>query len=220
MASHEFRTPLSVVISSADLARLHAIKGNFEEHEKHIQRIKNSAKNLTELLNNSLTADKLEQGFILPESSHFNIKKTIEEVVADLNDLCMENQTIRCIHNGNEEIITDRKILKNILFNLVTNAIKYSQKEVIITTNSYLGKMEISVKDNGIGIPVKEQKHLFSRFFRASNVSHIQGIGIGLNIVHSYARVLGGSIDFISSKRKGSIFTLSIPNNATFENLS
>ena len=109
---------------------------------------------------------------------------------------------------------TDKGILKNILFNLVSNAIKYSpvDSEIQIQVTSNKNKLNVSIKDNGIGIPFEEQVYLFTRFFRAHNAENIQGTGLGLNIVKRYIEILKGTIHFESQENKGSTFFFSIPS--------
>ena len=116
-------------------------------------------------------------------------------------------------HTGNEIVAIDKRLLKNVLFNLISNAIKFSSEGQPIEVNTQVlnSSVKISVKDNGIGISKEDQKHLFERFFRGHNATHIQGTGLGLNIVARYADLMNGSIDFESKENKGTTFTLIIP---------
>jgi signal transduction histidine kinase len=105
--------------------------------------------------------------------------------------------------------------VKNILHNLVSNAIKYSDEDGLITVavESIGDDIMISVKDSGIGIPEADQKHLFERFFRANNAVNIQGTGLGLNLVRRYVEIVGGSINFKSKEGEGSTFIVFLPAN-------
>jgi signal transduction histidine kinase len=107
----------------------------------------------------------------------------------------------------------DPLLIKNILINLLSNALKYSKEgqSVYLKTQIYDNELYISVKDQGIGIPEEDRKHLFERFFRANNVEAIQGTGLGLNIVKKYVELMEGTIDFESTVDKGSIFKIFIP---------
>jgi signal transduction histidine kinase len=108
---------------------------------------------------------------------------------------------------------TDRRLIRNILFNLISNASKYSDsgKTIYLECNKKAKSIFITVRDEGIGIPENEVKHLFERFFRASNATNIQGTGLGLNIVNRYVDLLKGKIDFTSIEGKGTTFTVILP---------
>ena len=110
-------------------------------------------------------------------------------------------------------VVMDRKILRNILMNLVSNAIKYSPEKSIIAVrcNFEPEELQISVSVQGIGISEEDQKHLFERFFRANNVTGIQGTGLGLHIVARYLDLLGGRITLKSRTNEGTIFVIYIP---------
>ena len=110
-------------------------------------------------------------------------------------------------------IFTDPRILKNILFNLVSNALKYSPPKSVVKCDikRESGQLHLVVSDSGIGIPAQDQKHLFERFFRASNVEAIQGTGLGLNIVKQYVNLLDGEITFESKEGVGTTFYIQLP---------
>jgi len=217
MASHEFRTPLSTIMSSAALAGKYVKEEDQHKREKHINRIQSSVKNLTSILNDFLSIDKLEDGKIQITESDFSLFELIEEVVDEMKYFLKTDQKIT-IHNSisaNQIAVSDRNVIKNILINLLSNASKYSDKESIIalTVNSLNKDIKIDVIDEGIGIPKKEQENLFnSRFFRAGNVTNIEGTGLGLTIVKKYLSLINGNISFISEELKGSTFTINIPN--------
>jgi signal transduction histidine kinase len=126
-----------------------------------------------------------------------------------LKNLFKTGQTFEHKHEGNNEVILDCNLAKNILINLISNAIKYSPEgEPILVETSIQGDtVRISVTDQGMGIPDVEQKHLFDRFFRASNAANTtQGTGLGLYIVQRYAEMMGGSVGFKSKVEEGSTF--------------
>lgn len=114
---------------------------------------------------------------------------------------------------GNKLLETDPFLLKNILFNLISNAIKYSpeDKEIFLTVENDEKGLTLKVRDQGIGIPEEEQKNMFSRFFRASNVENIEGTGLGLTIVKRYANLMKGEISFVSKSGEGTEFTVFLP---------
>lgn len=219
MASHEFRTPLSTILSSISLVERYADAEQVEKRVKHIERIKSSIRNLTAILNDFLSLEKLEQGKTEVEKQPFNIKFFILEVIEETECMSKNGQCIRYIHNGADEVLLDRKILRNVMFNLLSNAIKYSSLDINIQSQVNEDAITLSVTDQGIGIPKEEQEHLFNRFFRAKNATNIQGTGLGLNIVKRYIELMGGTINFSSEQHKGTTFVVCLPN-ATHENFT
>lgn len=214
MASHEFRTPLATILSSLSLVTKYGEIGEKESQTKHINRIKSSISHLTEILNDMLSLSKLEEGKISASPEIFNIKEFISLAIQELQILTKPGQQIYFHHFGNQEVYLDNKILKNILFNLVSNAIKFSpeSKPIEVFTSVNASFIEIKVKDNGIGIPEEDQEQLFQRFFRGQNAANIQGTGLGLNIVARYVELMNGNITFESKPEKGTIFIIKIPN--------
>ncbi len=209
MASHEFRTPLTTILSSANLI------ARYEDDQvarmKHIARIKNSVQNLTSILNDFLSLEKLESGAQKIEIVEFDLLDLVYEVKDELQAMLKKEQDIQ-INDNKVSLVSDPHILKNILLNLVSNAIKYSHEDGKIQVNIHLNSgVDVSVIDNGIGIPLNDQKQLFERFHRAENATNIQGTGLGLNIVKKYIELLNGEITFESKEGQGSKFTISLP---------
>ena len=213
MASHEFRTPLATILSSLSLVTKYGEINEKEKQNKHIQRIKSSIGDLTSILNEFLSLSKLEEGKVENHPEEFNIQEFISDIVAELRQITKETQQIIYSHTGEESVSLDKKNLKNILFNLLSNAIKFSpdNEAVEVITDFSNSKINIQVKDKGVGIPEEDQKHLFERFFRASNVTHIQGTGLGLNIVAKYTELMNASIRVDSKENSGTTFTVTIP---------
>jgi PAS domain S-box-containing protein len=215
MASHEFRTPLTTVLSSANLMTKYAQNSDFEERqEKQIGRIKSSVRQLTNLLEDFLSIEKLEAGKIAISPSLFELQEWMNDLVEEMNLQVKNGQIIVCNQQGSDTVWTDKKLLKNILYNLISNAIKYSPEDqsIDITVQVNTTSIDIQVQDGGIGIPEEEQAQLFERFFRAKNVTNIQGTGLGLSIVKKYIELLKGQISFTSEYGKGSNFRITIPN--------
>lgn len=217
MASHEFRTPLSTVLSSADLAE--AYTGGAEHQEKrskHLQRIKAAVGTLTNILNDFLSLSKLEENKVQKQSVRFSIHDFCNEVEDEMLGLLKPGQRIIQVHQNCEvEVMLDKQILKNIIYNLVSNASKYSDvgKPIFCRIQIDNQVLHIEVEDQGIGIPEEDQSHMFQRFFRANNVENIQGTGLGLNIVKQYLALLGGDISFTSKPSQGTVFRINIPLN-------
>lgn len=213
MASHEFRTPLSTIMSSASLISKYKDESHNDKRQKHVNRIKSAVTNLTGILNDFLSLSKIEEGKVQVSNGDINIQDLCDLVVDEVKGLLKNNQRIEQDHESKIVIHSDKRILKNVLFNLISNAIKYSNPEGVITCKlrTHQNNLIIDIKDQGIGIPENEQKYMFERFFRASNVETIQGTGLGLNIVKRYVELLGGEISFKSKLGVGTTFTIIIP---------
>ncbi len=212
LASHEFRTPLSTILSSASLVKRYADMGNLEKQDFHLEKIRMGVNHLTGILNDFLNLTKLEEGMVENHPESFILTDFAAEITDEMSPLAKPNQHILWTdRTGGETVSLDRRILKNVLYNLISNALKYSDRDVQCRSSFTTGLLEIEVRDHGIGIPESEQKHLFDRFFRAKNAMHIQGTGLGLNIVRRYLDLLGGDISFTSHEGEGTIFTLRLP---------
>ncbi|GAB5399969.1 MAG: hypothetical protein Aureis2KO_15540 [Aureisphaera sp.] len=214
LVSHEFKTPLSGILTSATLIGKYTQEEQQDKREKHLMTIQNKVKYLNNIINDFLSIERLESGKVNYKLSRFPLSKVINEVVYDANSNLKEGQRIMYPDNiDGIELEFDEKILVLVLTNLVNNAIKYSPEntEIEIKTNAKGKELVISILDQGIGIPEKEQKFIFDRYFRAANALTDQGTGIGLNIVKSHLQNLGGSITFSSLEGKGSTFTVTIP---------
>jgi two-component system sensor kinase FixL len=214
IASHEFRTPLTSIQLSISLVEKYAESFNSPNIIKHVSKIKVAVGNLTGILNDFLSLEKLESGKQEPFYNEFNIVKFSEEITEEMQVMAKQNQNIIYQHTGTQSIIRlDQNLLKNCIVNLITNAIKYSGENTFIDFNTEINDREciIIVSDNGIGIPEADQTHLFEAFFRAHNTGTIPGTGLGLNIVSRYTSLMNGKIDFKSVVNQGTLFTISFP---------
>jgi PAS domain S-box-containing protein len=220
MASHEFRTPLSAILSSASLISKYTTTEDDEKRQKHINRIKSSVTNLTLILNDFLSVGKLEEGKIYANYSLFNLQTMHNECVAEIQILKKENQKIIDSYDGEtSQVYLDKQMIKNIYLNLLSNAIKFSDnnKTIILNTKIKNNLIEIYVKDEGIGVPKDEQPKLFERFYRGKNAFNIQGTGLGLNIISKYVELMNGTITFESELNKGTSFNIILPNKPNNE---
>lgn len=215
MASHEFRTPLATILSSLSLAKKYSEQNDKEKQTKHLDRIKNSVNNLTDMITDVLSISKMEEGKITASPEMISINDFAGEIIKELQSLSKEDQHLNYSHSGNTEIFFDKKILRHILFNLISNAIKFSpgKKPIDVKTENNNSILTLSVKDSGIGISEEDQKHLFERFFRGQNATNIQGTGLGLNIVAKYIEMLDGTIHCSSVLEKGTTFIIELPLN-------
>lgn len=214
LVSHEFKTPLSAILTSATLIGKYPLEKQEEKRKKHINSIMSEVQHLTGILNDFLSVERFEQGKELYNMTNFHLSKVVNEVIYSANMLLKDGQKIEYPLNIEEvRIYQDEKILALTLTNLLHNAIKYSPENTAITLEVVIEDHQItfSVKDQGVGIPAKDQKHIFDRYFRAENVLTTQGTGIGLNIVKTHLENLGGKISFESEENKGSVFTAVLP---------
>ncbi len=214
MASHEFRTPLSGILTSVSLIDRYKHEGDIAKRDKHILTIKKSVRNLTSILNDFLSLDKLEQGKVVSNSTQFDLSLLINELVEELKESNESKHQIEVQHiKSNLSVYQDKEMLRNVLINLLSNAIKYTPEQglILIRTSLQANSVEIEIQDNGIGIPEEDQKHLFDRFFRAHNATTIKGTGLGLNIVKRYLDLMGGNISFSSVEAKGTTFKITLP---------
>jgi PAS domain S-box-containing protein len=213
MASHEFRTPLSTVLSSASLLSRYTTTEDQEKRQRHIEKIKGSVKHLNDLLDDFLSLGKLDEGKVGAEFSNLNLYELLGDTIEEMKGLAKKNQNIEYEHCGAEVIESDGKLIKNILINLISNAIKFSDEGKTVYVNSVVKENVaiISVRDEGIGISREDQVHLFSSFFRGKNALNIQGTGLGLHIVKRYLDLLDGDVNLKSELGKGTIITFTIP---------
>ncbi len=200
LASHEFRTPLSVILSSAFIVSHYTKTEDNDKREKHIQRIISSVNLLKNILNDFLSISKIEEGKLQVRISDFDIKTNIKVVISELSSILKNKQKIVYRHFGDVNVSLDFGMLKQIIVNLLSNAIKFSPEDSTISINTKKTdhKLIILIKDKGFGISKEDQEHLFDRFFRASNVSFIQGTGLGLHIVNQYVNQMNGVLKFKS----------------------
>ena len=216
MASHEFRTPLSTILSSVSLIDKYPKTEQQENRKKHVTRIKSSVHNLIGILNDFLSLDKLEEGKTVLNTSKFELASFCASIVEEIQPLTKVGQKIILKQELKEtNIVTDQHLLRNILNNLLSNAIKYSpeNKEIFIRIKDDPNNFLIEIEDFGIGIPDKDKSHMFERFFRAKNAVNLQGTGLGLNIVKKYIELTGGKITFSSEENVGTIFKIIFPKN-------
>ena len=222
MASHEFKTPLSTILSSSFLLEKYNDLDAPEKRIKHIERIKNAVGDMKNILDDFLSLEKLDEGFIKANMSTMSATECANEIEAVVNEMQINlkpDQSINFYKEGHENVQVDKHLLKNICLNLLSNAIKFSHESASIKVSAYFNSdnFTLSVEDSGIGISDEDKQHLFERFFRAKNATNIQGTGLGLHIVSKYLELLNGSIEIKSELDKGSIFTIHIPSNTSYE---
>jgi len=215
LVSHEFKTPLTGILTSSMLLSKYTLTNQQDKRDKHIKTISDKVHYLNNILSDFLSVEKLETGKVKYKPVTFKLSKVLNEVVYNSNMLLKYGQKINYPENIDEySMHQDEKIVELALSNLVHNAIKYSPENttIDIDINQDDQNTIFKIKDNGMGIPEKEQENIFKRYFRAENALLIQGTGIGLNIVKSHIENLKGKIYFESKESEGSVFTIELPN--------
>lgn len=216
MVSHEFKTPLSGILTSAMLIEKYKGADQQEKRLKHLDSIKRKVQHLDTLLNDFLAVERLGSGRESYRFTEFWLNDLLSEVIGESEQLITEGQQlIPVLPEDKIQMFQDKVVLNLILTNVLNNAIKYSGAHGKIQIHAERlpeqGLLKIQVQDNGIGIPTDEQQYIFSRYFRATNAKNLKGTGIGLNMAKKHLQNLGGHIFFTSIEGKGSVFTIMIP---------
>ena len=212
--SHEFRTPLSIILSSSEMLGTYGYKWSEEKKKDLINRIIVAVKHMTTLLQDILFLNKDDAGKLEFKPEPRDLGKLIHEIMEEARSSDQREWIISLTESEGPQIIwVDEKLLHQILNNLLSNAMKYSptRQEIDIELRWRSYEVEIRVHDYGIGIPAKDQANLFDSFFRADNVGSIGGTGLGLTILKRAVDHHGGSIKVESIEGAGSTFIVSLP---------
>jgi len=216
MISHEYRTPLTVIMTSTYLLEKYFELGDFENFTKKMVNIQSAIQSMKVLLEDTLTLDKFESGKINIYNNNIDLIDifNLSKIESEIN--LKENQKI--VYNSSKQSITlvsDPTLVKHIFTNLISNAIKYSPSDSQITIDFQDNENYVMVNfiDEGIGIPVENIDNIFSPFYRADNVNSIQGTGLGLSIVKKFVELLKGEISFKNNEDKGTTFSLKLYKN-------
>jgi signal transduction histidine kinase len=221
IASHQLRTPLTVTKGNTEILLDESYGPLNKEQHDIIEQTHESNENMIDLVNQMLDITKIEQGEFSFSLSDVCVTDVLERVIKEMTPHAIE-KNIQIEYNPPNSVTPNIKAEETRLYqvfqNLIDNAIKYSQTAkkqsvILISIKSTKNKLRISIKDEGIGIPIKDQSHLFRRFYRASNaeMSFIDGTGLGLHVVQSIVRSFNGKIHFTSEENKGTIFTVELP---------
>ena len=213
MVSHEFKTPLSGILTSASLVEKYNQKNLNERISNHVGTIKNLVLQLNDILDDFLFLENSESGKYQFNSSRFMICDLIKKIVSDAKALMKPGQKFEIVSCEKPvPVVQDRKVVDIVLRNIIYNAIKYSPANSSIHIKIHINDtVHIEIRDEGIGIPEEAMSHIFDRFYRAKNVLHIQGTGIGLNIVRRHLHRMKGSIEISSKENEGTTVFLNLP---------
>ncbi len=214
MTSHEFRTPLTSILGSAELLKHYSHKWSEEKKLVHFERIHSNVEHLVELLNDVLLIGQVEAGKLEFNPKPLDVVQFCCSLVEELQLSARSEHKIvfTCQLKGFEACL-DEKLLRHILSNLLTNAIKYSPTGSTVNFELVCqnGLAIFQIQDSGIGIPEEDQEHLFESFHRAKNVGNIPGTGLGLAIVKKSVELHEGKITLNSKVGVGTTFTVTIP---------
>jgi signal transduction histidine kinase len=218
MVSHEFRTPLSIIDGHAQriLRRLDDMPK--DRLEKALKTVRLSVHRLVDLMESVLSAARLENGQIQINPKPCSLTDLIQEVSHSYLDLHPDRRINLDLGGLPEEILADDKLVRQVISNIISNAIKYSPDATQIWVGGSIdeqGRATVSVRDEGLGIPLAEQTKLFERFFRASTSTGIAGTGIGLHLASLLVQMHGGIIDFMSVEGEGTTFSIRLPVSGT-----
>ena len=218
MASHEFRTPLTAVLTSASLIEKYPTTEQQDKRMRHLERIRQSVNHLNDILEEFLSVGRIEEGKVLACPAPISLHTLLRDTVADVQGLLKPGQTINEEVHAPDTIWLDPSLLRKILVNLLSNALKYSGQNsaVRVRATCDAGQLTLTVQDHGVGISAEDQEHLFERFFRARNVTTVPGTGLGLYIIGRYLELMSGTIALQSSLDVGTTVTITIP----YENYS
>ncbi|HEY9669784.1 MAG TPA: ATP-binding protein [Coleofasciculaceae cyanobacterium] len=212
--SHEYRTPLTTILSSVEMLEQYDSRLTVDKKQRHFQRIKASIEYLTKLVSDMLLVDQAEAGNLELELAPLDIEKLVEEVVAEFQENAANPHPIHLECQGDcNSLLLDETFIQTIFRNLLSNAIKYSpnRSPIQLTLICEPSQVIFRISDSGIGIPTAETTQIFNPFFRGSNIGVIPGVGLGLMIVKEYVELQGGEIVVKSEVGKGTIFTVTLP---------
>ncbi len=216
MVSHEYRTPLTVILSSTYILEKCKINGESDMFSTQLSRIQDSVKLMTALLEDVLILGKSDTGNVSTRYTEFDLVDFMRKSIDNLKYVDMGKHNIKLNYQTNNIFInSDPIIINHILSNLLSNASKYSDygSEIIVSIDSTIDEVQFSVEDNGIGIPQQDIGNLFEPFHRSNNVGSISGTGLGLTIAKRLIETLNGNITVTSEVNYGTIFTVTLPKN-------
>jgi len=212
LASHEFRTPLSVILSSAFIISKYEKTEDQANREEQVHHIVSSVNLLRDIINDFLSLSKIDEGKLKLHKTNFNSKTHIKETIDELSVLLKKGQSIIYRHVGETNLFLDAGIFKHLLINLLSNSIKFSPEGTKISVFSKKNDhhFSLTIKDHGCGISKEDQKQLFSPFFRGANAKKIQGTGLGLHIVRYYLDKMNGTIKIKSKVDLGTTMQIDL----------
>ena len=210
--SHEFRTPLAIIQTNNELIRLYQHRMDEKEKEASFEMVQKQIKHMTRLLEGALTIEKMQSGKIDFHPEALDMDQMCQEMVHAIQGQVKRNFTYT--YQGNRpDILADKHLINQILTNLMSNAVKFSDpdSQITVTLSGAADHLSLEIRDEGVGIPQADQQRLFEPFFRASNVSTIGGTGLGLAVTKQAVDLHGGTINIHSQADSGTTVTVTLP---------
>jgi signal transduction histidine kinase len=217
MTSHEFRTPLTTILSSTELLRHYSEKLNEVDKQELYGSVEGCVEHMTHMLDNILLIGAADANLLGFAPAPLELRSFCSELVTEAEGAVKPGRVRPEVQvhfaATPEEILLDRKLLRHMLVNLLSNAIKYSPDGGVVRfeVTATPGEINFVVADQGIGIPEEDLAHLFESFHRAANVGDIPGTGLGMPIIRKSAEAHGGTVRVESEMGRGSCFTVTLP---------
>jgi signal transduction histidine kinase len=213
MASHEFRTPLSAILSSGELLERYGKRWDEHRRGAHLERILSAARGMNELLGEILMIGRGESGLLRPAPAPVNLDELCDEVIRTLTSACGGRHTIRRSLSGDANVVIDERLAWHLLSNLLENALKYSpdDSEIELAVAVDDTRILLRIRDHGIGIPAEDLPFLFTSFRRGGNVGEVKGSGLGLALVKHVVDAQDGAIEVRSAVGEGTEFVVALP---------
>ena len=218
MFSHDFRNPLSTILSSKNLLTDYADKMDAERQRTHFNRIEASVKQLVQMLDDMLIVSQMETGNLNFKPESVDVGAFVQQIVEEFQAINSDTHTILFDNHVTSYSVADTRLLRQIGSNLISNAIKYSPhgSTVSISLDIQDGNYQLVIKDQGIGIAEDDQKRLFAAFTRGKNVGEVSGTGLGLAIVKRAVELYGGAIRMESVLNQGTTMFVTVPVQPAF----
>ncbi|HRE56307.1 MAG TPA: ATP-binding protein [Candidatus Kapabacteria bacterium] len=216
MISHEFRTPLTTILSYAQLLKKYRQQWSDEQHELYLDNIEIGVKRMTNLLNDALLIGQSQSGFLMFNPQECDVNKLVEDVIHDLiASYDFKREIQYSVDMIQKNVVIDEKLMRQVLYNLVSNSLKYSFPETVVEVKVSLisNQLHVVVKDKGIGIPEKylQEGRIFEAFVRADNVGNVSGTGLGMAIIKNAVDLQNGTIHVESTQNIGTKISVTIP---------
>jgi len=219
MTSHEFRTPLAAILSSAQLMRLYGERMPAAEKEELAGSIEDGVQRMSKMLDDILVIGRAEAGMLVFRPAVLDVRAFCHSLLEEARAASAASrrgprpELVLACRDDAPSRIADEKLLRHALGNLLSNAVKYSPEggQVVLEVSCSPQELSFAVRDGGIGLPAEEIPRLFETFYRASNASHIPGTGLGLAIVKRSVELHGGSVSVESEPGRGSCFRVTVP---------
>ena len=222
MASHEFRTPLTGIASSAEMLESFGERWDPERRRDHLERIRMGVGSMERIMEDVMTISRAEVGALRPSPSPIRLDEFCKRLVETLEHATQKSHPIKYTFLGDPDVTLDERLLQHVLGNLLGNAVKYSNpgSEVRFDVRTNKEHCSFSIGDQGIGIPPEEVSNLFASFSRASNTSNVAGSGLGLAVVKKVLDVQNGKVEVESTLGAGTTFRVEIPRQPTHADIT